>query len=125
MTDQEKRELDAWICERVFKLKRVKHPWEVKDGTFAVSNNGVIYVLESFNHLKLFHPTTDRAPAMEVLEVCLEKLAGVTDVLISKTNNWHIECDFDEHPGIGVSAENLPLAICKFARALYEQKGVK
>jgi hypothetical protein len=116
----ENRELDAWLESNIPGLAK-ECP---QCGGFGEIGHGSEWRFCEcdYGDNLIPHYTTDRADAMEVLERCFEVLAGVTDVLISKTDKWCIECDFDEHPGISVSAETLPLTIALFARQLFEGK---
>jgi len=103
MTEKELRELDAWIFERIF------------GGALALTGS----------HYPLPHYTTDPAAAMAVLEKCLAKIS---------TGSLEIYQGADEGPEyrpifcIGkmpteevVMDESLTLAICLFAKKLFEK----
>lgn len=59
-------------------------------------------------------PTKDRCQAMEVLEKCVEQ----SQVTMQKPGtHWQVWNRVNHH----ATAETLPLAICRFARKLFEQ----
>jgi len=106
MTDSELRELDAWIAFRVTKetvgLVQIRDP----DISF------------------LSHYTTSPAAAMEVLKKCAEK---VDQISITVCGTWAVcEGDGNNKDAIEAEAKTLELAICLFAKVLFEnEKGKK
>lgn len=125
------RELDVFCAEFVMGLKRVDSVLKIERGLFCPHpSDGVVYIHEYQNRIIRFCPTTDPAAAMQVLEKCVLKLELKRAFpAIEKYS------DLDGFQGRKVSAlfstgnqdtfsevaETLPLAICKFAKALYSQ----
>lgn len=107
--NDELRELEDFIGREIYGLSPAQYhyAWEV---------NGVYRP-----------PTTDKAHAMEVLAKCAEKcVENKSAIVIEKENDGFV---IDEM-SFGLSyeqlttakAETLPLAIAKFAKALYSKK---
>lgn len=127
MTNEEMRELDAWIAEHVFGLELVQEkdltPFTgLKERQFFVFQNGV-YQYGSPYYKKLGY-TTDPADAMLVLEKCAEKCGAMTNPCTIEIQH---EPDFEEVPWavshdrtlMAGEAKTLPIAIAKFAKALF------
>lgn len=116
MTDTEKRELDAWIAERVMGWKLDKMIWWSRndiDKTQSIAWEGD------------FRPTTDPAATMEVLKRCAEKLEVINssialgqqfDELVEDRLFWFVS---HERTKEVTEAETLELAICLFAKKLF------
>ncbi len=84
---------------------------------FCASSSEVLICYRS-NCLREFHPSTDPAAAMQVLEKCADKLddpkkynPGVSPITKSG-GQWWVG---NQH------AETLPLAICLFAKQLFSK----
>lgn len=132
MTPAELRELDAWIAEKVMGFKRgwwdcfaSTSPDEVTCGKIWVP------ALEFVDDLKKpFHPTTDPAAAMMVLERCAEN--GIINgdfklpVSIRRRGDlqWVVSENCEDAPEhefcIVAEAPTLPLAISLFAKELFK-----
>ena len=106
MSVTEQRELDAWIAERVM-------GWIPTFKDCGKSPSGCETLFP--------HYTTDPAAAMEVLKKCAEKcsLAGMEFVIV-RGFDWRVCAE--PQRGISTFAETLELAICKFAKKLWEGK---
>ena len=113
MNTKEMRELDAWIAGHVMGLKRVTF------NTFWNSGLGAWECQGPTGMQSVHHYTTDPAAAMKVLEKCAES-AQLT-ICIGKTEGgfklW-LPNRFDS----AIEAPTLPLAICLFARKLFDTK---
>ena len=110
MTDQELRELDAWIAEHVFGATRAI------DKGFACGDCDDRHTVrfnkdEGWTACPLY--TTDPAAAMQVLERCAEKLGFLPDIKKSRIGYAWI------YGGAASNADTLPLAICLFAKRLF------
>lgn len=115
-TESELRALDAWICQHVFQWRKVAMLDLGKHGLYAVRKDGV-YIHDRGSYVKNFHPTTDPAAAMMVLEKCLTK----TPVeIMSPQDNWFcVSAASGFNQLTAEHGETLPLAICLFAKALF------
>ena len=92
---------------------------------FCREEIGEVFVHDRGNYVKYFHPTTDPADAMEVLEKCLQKLGGHEQVAMSFDDTTkpfiygirmaHANWDW-------IYAETLPLSICKLAKKLFTKE---
>lgn len=121
---QELIELDAWIAEHVM-------GWHIfnsgRGSVCALKNKDlvdeslkIIIPKHPFDEPSDFSPTTDPAAAMEVLEKCAEKDV-FTSIAISRNGDfWEVFLGGHYHQKKGI-AETLPLAICKFAQALFSK----
>lgn len=120
MSDEELRELDAWIADRIMGL--VEKPvgeCTVANEDFCVHDRVLIYQGEK-KCLSSFQPSTDPAAALLVLEKCITEapMEIQIDRKRSKDGPFRIEC------GVGATlklaiADTLPLAICLFAKQLF------
>lgn len=118
MTQQELRELEAWIAENVMKWKRVSGlAVRILDDEFFVDSNGCIGRFSC-----AWIPTTDPAAAMMVLEKCCESMAVNVEIWKAGNGEWVcrmvVGSGFNSTNQIGV-ANTLPLAICLFAKKLF------
>lgn len=148
MTNQELREMDAWIAEHVmgwqwfrFRMKKTDTAknagkgydrwqqlippgdnWHLHPKYNAIKQpQGKGQYLEDETDLSMFKPTTDRAAAMEVLEKCIELRPDMRGVEIRRDSaRWQVE-SWKKNWGISENAETLPLAICLFSRKLFSQ----
>ena len=132
-TDTELRELDAWIAEHLFNLRRhttksVSRGWECtncgaffKSGLWAqwevdrlwCGGNSVVKICPEY--------TTDHGAAMQVLEKCGQKYGAIRLMAATKTE-WHIQSLWDGNPQVFAIGDSLPLAICLFARELFKEE---
>lgn len=114
-TETELRSLDIFCAETVMGFRehdRAEGVWYGPDNSFFG-----------------FHPTTNAADAMSVLDNCREKVKNQSDS--EHRFSVRIDCDFPfriyrleekfMECRFGVEAETLPLAIAKFARALFSR----
>jgi hypothetical protein len=126
MSDTELRELDAWIAEHVMFYKRTEQPdshTDAGDPLFWDSGKAVVISRPYFSalHKKYAHswskfgPTTDRAAAMAVLEKCVE--IGLLSISMQggSPRVWRTDGELKI-----TNAETLPLAICKFAKEIFQ-----
>ncbi|HYF37008.1 MAG TPA: hypothetical protein VD994_17045 [Prosthecobacter sp.] len=142
MTYQELRALDRWISENVPGLPQPAADWvvlnKISEGIRMVftdkdqadhwlATQKREYPVEFANcevhKLTLWRPYSSRREcAFELLEKCCEKHCVMTwrDV---HTQKWHANLTMGG-PALG-QADNLPLAICLFAKELFSQKGLK
>jgi len=119
MIPQELRELDAWIAEHVTCEK-----YPIGEHNSGISKHylddgkNVVRTVEGKWTAALPSYTTDPAAAMMVLEKCAEKEGqeNFDGVQIDKTEHgWIVStCKMDS------DAETLPLAICLFAKKLFD-----
>lgn len=117
-TADELRELDAWIAEYVMKLKRVKFPTQIEHGCFFYDKRHLrVMVHETQHRITEFQPTENRGDAMSVLEKCLSKEKHTECVYFGKGVSGYI-VGHEVQP-IEIVAPTLPLAICRFAKALF------
>lgn len=135
MSEKELRELDAWIAENLFGMRRTNEPddlttdganlfWHRKEeGKEEVVLSGKAYPLrgpvEKFSHSWIkFQPTADPAAAMMVLERCGCETAAI--IIFPQSEKWFVGTnDINIDPGLGAQAKTLPLAICLFAKILF------
>jgi len=119
MSDTEQKELNAWIAEHVMGWSKEKLGQLSCAGTFA-NQGGEVYIHDKGSYVRLFHPTTDPAAAMQVLERCVD----VATATIRKQSDgsfcvwWTDSETMEENYIIG---KTLPLAICLFAKKLFEK----
>ena len=113
MTTQELRELDAWIAFNVMKWGYSNFYWW---------NQGVILPITECPRF-----TTDPAAAMAVLKKCAEKCQHDVAIVSPVPKMWKVGyVSWDDETILGKEeAETLELAICLFAKALFEQKETK
>ena len=115
LTKQQMNELDAWIAEHVMKWKCVETVYDLRSvrGTFAVSRSGDCYVPVRGNNIEMWHPTQNKAQAMEVLEKCItvENVA-----MITRSEVFWVSCYTGS---VSTAGETLPIAICLFAKKLF------
>lgn len=95
MSEQELRELDAWIAEYVMMWQRREHLRDVAGSDFFYRSDKV-FVQERGNHLKYFHPTDDPADTLEVLKKCFERdrnscLASLHNFLMRKDHDGTLD----------------------------------
>lgn len=118
MSDQELRELDAWIAEHVMAYKR-GHPggckveyWQPPPFKF-----GVIPV----DRLPRF--TTDQAAAMEVLKKCMEYVDGhcQRSLVSVRPKEVALVTEFGAFTSYTGNADTFELAICLFAQKLFSK----
>lgn len=114
------RELDAWIAMNVFGwvATTIKpHPTDNR----AIA--GVIYSphgdYDSGQSAYPPHYTTDAAAALEVLKKCHQALGGTFVCIATLGDNFFIHHGHDENSM--TKAPTLELAICRFAKALFEK----
>lgn len=113
-SEKELRELDAWIAEHVMGMKCIS-----KDGPRPTSGTEDDYFVREWIHASnsLPHYTTSRADAMAVLVKCLEKLAfGIA--IQNYPGGVSVSKKIDG--GLNALAPTLELAICRFAKALFQ-----
>lgn len=111
---RELRELDAWIAEHVMGMKVISK----YDPRPTVGTEDDYFVREwiDVSH-SLPHYTTSDADALAVLRKCLEKSAfglAIQDTTKGYSISFKIDWSHEAH------AETLPLAICLFARKIFE-----
>lgn len=112
MSDQDKRELDAWIAEHVMGWKRGPQ-WGNGNGEWL---NGEIPVC-TWHTAPQF--CTNPVAAMALLEKCAKKAVSIS-IVPQSNGGWIIYAH-----GIDtnmVEADDLPLAICLFAKKLYSHE---
>jgi hypothetical protein len=120
MSENELRELNAWIAEHVMGwhkvMSRGDNPFEYWDGS------------DGAYRIQTWRPTTDPAAAFAVLEKCQERLDCEDVVIGFCTGTWCIRSIYRENPGakgrinifaLPPSETSLPLAICLFAKQLF------
>lgn len=149
MTEKEKRELDAWVAERVIGWHRMTNAKAIgvedfsefdereletlnrlSDNWYDSKNNHVADVegeCDCGQHDTSFKPTTDPAAAMEVLKKCVEQCDMPVEIdrkRDKKTGHWRIESGTMSQ-GLLVIAppdcNTLELAICLFAKKLFSK----
>lgn len=124
MTDEEKRELDAFCAESVLGLRAVKTVMVIEAGTFALvrhgENKGTVFVHDCMNNIKPFKPTVNPADAMAMLEWIIQvtKKSVCQCVCSEGFEVYHGGSDYIKTT---VRAKTLPLAICKFAKQLFSK----
>lgn len=120
----ELREDDAWIAEHVFGWRRVSSLIEIVEGTFAVHHGeGVVYVHVEGHHIARFCPTSGGSAAMQVLEKCVE-VCGQGEVRLLLGSHPLVKFGIYTTGDAGNcwhAAETLPLAIVRFAKALFSK----
>lgn len=68
------------------------------------------------------HYTSDRAAAMEVLEICATKIAPVAICIEKSENGWACYSEFmTKADDDGATESTLPLTICRFAKQLFSK----
>jgi hypothetical protein len=124
MNEKELRALDAWIAESLFSWKRNNHEsrkaydvYITPDGEHKYVGGAPMGMPYECDHPDndMFAPTTDPAAAMQVLGECSRQ---VQVTVWKRVNDWQV---FSQHMQIHGEGETLPLAICKFARQLFER----
>lgn len=120
MTNEQMRELDAWIAEHVMGWKLFR---DGRNNIAAEMPTGETCIVTA-NHPwdeSDFSPTVDSAPAMEVLKKCVDVLYGCNSFSLEvfrNGNHWVVR-----HPIYGSPhAPTLELAICLFAKQLFSPK---
>jgi len=118
VTNQELRELDDWIAINVMGLKFNGHHWVLKSDENLCAKLG--------GHCPEY--TTDPAAAMAVLEKCAATNAAgktITIVIFSELEHGRFgvgcEAAYEKDEIDPQFATTLPLAICLFARKLFEK----
>lgn len=113
------RELDAWVAENVMEWTNIEpHP---NCGFLGDCPTG------SKSRCAVSYLTTDPAAAFAVLEKCGDK-ASMTVVKGETTGEWYVIADRSETYPMpngelpNAKAETLALAVCLFARKLYDTK---
>ncbi len=137
MTETEMRELDAWIAEHVFG-KKVHKGENLVFGSAGIGRDDFIYSTGKHPTVRMWceemsfswSPTSESSAAMQVLEKCATKL-DCEDMRIGFcTGNWSIQSVYREDPGadgrikvwaLPPAKQTLPIAICLFARKLFEK----
>ncbi len=107
MQEKDLLELNAWIAENVMSLKPTGYHGEgYPKGSFFLHPDGEVYELEKYS--------TERGPAMQVLEKCCLKQGnvGLAHGKRGGKDNWLAGNEI---------AETLPLAICKFSKQLFSK----
>lgn len=123
MTNEQLRELDAWIAEKVIGRKSVaKISMLDDDSTFHYRKDiGEVFVHHAGNNVRYFHPTSDPAAAMMVLEKCIEKTqVELTTVASGEYRIRDLAATRGEY--FTTFEKSLPLAICLFARELFKEE---
>jgi hypothetical protein len=132
MSSAELRELDAWIAKHVMGCELEKEiGFRYNDGTESWGNSPE-YTVQKFNKYKSegiadcllerpntyeFQPSTDPAAAMMVLEKCGTKTEPHECMYMGMIDGeWIVG-----HSAVEASASTLPLAICLFAKQLFEK----
>ena len=118
MTQQELRELDAWIAEKVMGWKPfVSGKTSSIKGTFWLDSEHKVVASPEFQWTR-FDPTTDRAAAMQVLEKCADRVGVRIDRYNGRAPNvWYIRAT--DGRLAEAEAPTLPIAICLFAKKLF------
>lgn len=143
MSDEiENRKLDAWIAENVMgcRVRVNPHSNTLECGCVGHPHCDGTDLGELYGDLA--RPTTDPAAAMMVLERCEERFAkeafsktefeGIALICIRKSTRNDGHCVFVQervgeywHATKQAEAATLPLAICRFAHALFSTQAVK
>jgi hypothetical protein len=121
-TEQQMNALDAWIAERVMGWKRVGTVYDLGSvrGAFAVSRSGDCYVPVRGNNIEMWHPTQNKAQAMDVLAKCI----AVENVAIKEQARvFEVSCYKGGDLISLILGETLPIAICLFAKNLFGKEG--
>lgn len=124
-SEKELRELDAWIAEHVMGWRRINDIQRLsKSGEFFLHAAEGPFVHERQNYIKKFSPTTDPAAAMMVLEKCLSSDNLTMPIEIDrkrhKGGRFRIETGVISNSILAIE-DTLPLAICRFAKQLFEK----
>lgn len=125
MIEKETSELDVWIAEHVMGWKKCKLGQIEAEGQFAAQGSE-IFIHDRGNYVKTFHPATDPAAAMMVLEKCAEKVEqnqGVSIVALPACFQVSRATSVDYEPddySLHSESPTLPLAICLFAKELFK-----
>jgi len=127
MTPTELRELDAWIAEHLFGLKANIRLLGSTETAIGFTTNP--YFLEGGHEIEAIKQycaapnyTTDPAAAMMVLERCYEKSPQLSFCTCKSPYGYKFW--LPNNYSIALNAETIPLAICQFAKNLFE-KGTK
>ena len=99
--------MDAWIAGHVMDYRLIK----CGEAFICSPSGGIAFT---------FHPTTDPAAAMAVLEMCIKDRA----VKIEDYGSGPVTIYIEQPDGRAVlitQGDTLPLAICRFARKLFEK----
>lgn len=134
VSENELRELDAWIAEYVlgyvwlpdhgrsgkFYLYDKPTPLDLKESKHGLSpiEHGVHHRVPSF--------TTDAAEALKVLEKCVFAIPTHHEIKIGMARNGSFLVsvqydDFEPNSHKDSNADTLPLAICLFAKQLFSK----
>lgn len=122
----ELRELDAWIAENVMGLKPWKETQEritciLEPNEFVLSiPSNIVRARIGSNPTKNFQPTIDADDSLEVLKKCAKKLTFGVEISI-QDGEWCVWQMTDYAKEIFAKAPTLELAICRFARKLFEK----
>jgi hypothetical protein len=112
-------QLDRWIAVNINKWPEPE--WVYDDGIdykHGTPGNSV---------LCRYAPTENRSEALHVLEKCAERMSKLHDddryiaIGYERLTGNFIVCESDVANGISVDGDTLPLAICLFARRLFEK----
>ena len=127
MKTDELRELEVWIGEHIFGGKITRTPHLATD----------VYMQTESDRRLMMSPypvpryTEDKAAAMEVLEKCVETVTserlGLDGVVVFSPHEqvmpeWTVRTRDESRGAVIVEGKTLPLAICLFAKKLYEDK---
>ena len=116
MSAEELRELDRFCASAVMKWKKRpdKSTRGLRHGEYDIVYDGILI----WTGMR-FAPTTNDADAMAVLMKCVQKLPLHIEISHNGTN-WFVSRP-DEDEESYVLADTLPLAICLFAKRLFEK----
>jgi hypothetical protein len=138
-------DLDVWIAINLFGYRWTDHPddstvddvnqvWITEKSKKCVVSHTWQYGVETnptkrFNHQwNDFQPTSNPADAFEVLRKCNELITKQklrNDIVISMVTGNPMVSYPSETGNIGVIDETLEMAICVFAKKMFENKSVE
>lgn len=131
MNEQELRELDCWLAEHVLKSaavtqvspRRFRSVCKMDEFQGGVGCGGFKSIALGWDYLwyQIDHPTTARAAAMAVMEVCA---AHCGELMIRKRGGLFCVSGANgvsQTVTYGDEAKTLPLAICLFSKKLFEK----
>lgn len=115
------RELDSLIAEKVFGWSDIE--WSQSSYEFPEEPPPRFLRghLDGGLWREIPHYTTDPAAAMQVLEKCAEALPGGVKVRRRKHDLAWTVAKFEDLSPVWSVSKTLPIAICRFAKALYSK----
>jgi hypothetical protein len=125
MNNEEMNKLSVFICEHAMGWKQCAVIWDLGDDEFFVNPDGTVWVMDGWDKPARFNPPEDPAAAMAVLEKCAEKVSqerrtSLNVARVEVDGIWQVFAGISRmHPEFYAEAPTLPLAIAKFAQALF------